>query len=332
MPTKPNHSGQQQEYVPAGNGDASGEYADNATGSNVHFKSFKKPENDTSKGAQSKTKLPKDKKDKKETKETKDQPQKPHIQDAEKKIKSILSNDMEITLDGFDEETCGVLQDTLGKVVGDFPALKNNLISIGSVSGLNKLQEKDFQERYDKFIKSITPEKIENKRQKLIEWNPNTDKSRWTDEYVKDIIMQTEQPYRNKRVSLPRAAEGACNTYSGRTISMLVFKDSVGKKKHKDAINHEYDTGWWSSNNANQTFAHELGHAVETLLRKDINYTAEIEKLYNNATADELSGYSRKNAREFVAESFAAYYGGMNNPVADEVVEFVKNQYGRQYK
>ena len=42
MPTKPNHSGQQQEYVPAGNGDASGEYADNATGSNVHFKSFKK--------------------------------------------------------------------------------------------------------------------------------------------------------------------------------------------------------------------------------------------------------------------------------------------------
>ena len=327
MPTKPNHSGQQQEYVPAGNGDASGEYADNATGSNVHFKSFKKPENDTNKGIQSKTKLPKENKDKKEKK---DQPSKPHIQDAEKKIKSILSEDMEITLDGFDEETCGVLQDTLGKVVGDFPALKNNLVSIGSVSGLNKLQEKEYQKKYDEFIKSITPEKIENKRQKLIEWNPNADKSRWTDEYVKDIIMQTEQPYREKKVSLPRDAEGTCKTY--RTISMLVFKDSVGKKKHKDTINHEYNTGYWSSNNANQTFAHELGHAVEALLKKDINYTAEIEKLYNNATADELSGYSRENAREFVAESFAAYYGGMNNAVADEVVEFVKNQYGRQYK
>lgn len=329
MPTKPNHSGQQQEYVPAGNGDASGEYADNATGSNIHFKSFKKPENDTSKGTQSETKLPKEKKDKKETK---DQPPKPHIQDAENKIKSILSNNMEITLDGFDEETCGVLENTISKVVGDFPALKNNLISIGSVSGLNKLQEKDFQERYDKFIQSITPEKIENKRQKLIEWNPKTDKSRWTDEYVKDVIMQTEQPYRKKRVSLPRAAEGMCQSYRGRTISMLVFKNEVGKKKHKDAINHEYSTGWWSSNNANQTFAHELGHAVEALLKKDINYTAEIERLYNNATADELSGYSRDNTREFVAESFAAYYGGMNNPVADEVVEFVKNQYGRQYK
>ena len=46
MPTKRNHGGNQQEYVPAGNGDASGEYADNATGSNIHFKTFKKPEND----------------------------------------------------------------------------------------------------------------------------------------------------------------------------------------------------------------------------------------------------------------------------------------------
>ena len=331
MPTKRNHGGNQQEYVPAGNGDASGEYADNATGSNIHFKTFKKPDSDTKKT----NKPVSEKKDingEHPTKQKEEKPKKQFVQDTEKRIKSMLNDNATISLDGFDEETCGVLENTVSKVVGDFPALKNNLISIGSVSGLNKLQEKDFQERYDKFIQSITPEKIEKKRQKLIELNPNTDKSRWTDEYVKDIIMQFEQPYRNKRVSLPRAAEGACNTYSGRTISMLVFKDSVGKKKHKDAINHEYDTGWWSSNNANQTFAHELGHAVETLLRKDINYTAEIEKLYNNATADELSGYSRKNAREFVAESFAAYYGGMNNPVADEVVEFVKNQYGRQYK
>ena len=47
MPTKRNHGGNQQEYIPAGNGDASGEYADNATGSNVHFKSFKKPKKDS---------------------------------------------------------------------------------------------------------------------------------------------------------------------------------------------------------------------------------------------------------------------------------------------
>ena len=44
MPTKPNKAGQQQNYVPAGNGDASGEYGDNESGSNIHFTNFKKPE------------------------------------------------------------------------------------------------------------------------------------------------------------------------------------------------------------------------------------------------------------------------------------------------
>lgn len=43
MPTKRNRAGNQQNYVEAGHGDASGEYGDNATGSNKHFQSFKKP-------------------------------------------------------------------------------------------------------------------------------------------------------------------------------------------------------------------------------------------------------------------------------------------------
>jgi len=42
MPTKPNSAGEQQDYVPAGNGDPSGEYADEV-GANVHFQVFKKP-------------------------------------------------------------------------------------------------------------------------------------------------------------------------------------------------------------------------------------------------------------------------------------------------
>lgn len=43
MPKKPNSNGM-QEYVPAGNGDPSGEYADDK-GSNRHFTTFKNPEN-----------------------------------------------------------------------------------------------------------------------------------------------------------------------------------------------------------------------------------------------------------------------------------------------
>lgn len=44
MAQKPNKSGQMKEYVPSGNGDASGEYADNG-GSNKHFTAFGKPQN-----------------------------------------------------------------------------------------------------------------------------------------------------------------------------------------------------------------------------------------------------------------------------------------------
>lgn len=46
MPTKRNRAGKQQNYIEAGHGDASGEYGDNATGSNKHFQSFKKPNDD----------------------------------------------------------------------------------------------------------------------------------------------------------------------------------------------------------------------------------------------------------------------------------------------
>lgn len=49
MPTKPNRAGNQQNYVPQGNGDASGEYADNSSGSNKHFTNFKKPDDETTK-------------------------------------------------------------------------------------------------------------------------------------------------------------------------------------------------------------------------------------------------------------------------------------------
>lgn len=54
MPTKPNKAGEQQPYIPAGNGDSSGEYADNG-GTNVHFQSFKKPEESVK--SSSKTKI-----------------------------------------------------------------------------------------------------------------------------------------------------------------------------------------------------------------------------------------------------------------------------------
>lgn len=58
MPTKRNRAGQQQNYVPQGNGDASGEYADQASGSNKHFANFKKPDEENVKSELTKTEQP----------------------------------------------------------------------------------------------------------------------------------------------------------------------------------------------------------------------------------------------------------------------------------
>ena len=63
MPKKPNGSGGMQEYIPAGNGDASGEYG-NSKGENKHFSSFKK--GSSAKGTSTKT----DKSQKGKTKKT----------------------------------------------------------------------------------------------------------------------------------------------------------------------------------------------------------------------------------------------------------------------
>lgn len=49
MPTKANKSGKQQPYVPSGNGDASGEYANNESGSNKNFVNFSKPKDEKKK-------------------------------------------------------------------------------------------------------------------------------------------------------------------------------------------------------------------------------------------------------------------------------------------
>ena len=49
MPKKPNKAGNLQNYVPQGNGDASGEYADDQTGSNIHFTNFQKPDTEKQK-------------------------------------------------------------------------------------------------------------------------------------------------------------------------------------------------------------------------------------------------------------------------------------------
>ena len=42
-----------------------------------------------------------------------------------------------------------------------------------------------------------------------------------------------------------------------------------------------------------------------------------------------LSEYGNTNGAELIAESFSAYYTGMNNEFANSVVEIVRNYYNK---
>ena len=107
MPTKPNRAGQQQNYVPAGNGDASGEYGDNATGSNIHFTNFKKPEGEIV-GTQTEGKTFGSFKKSEETKE--------EIKEQPKQSKPKIEDNLSSKFTGNDKE---VINETVKKVVDD---------------------------------------------------------------------------------------------------------------------------------------------------------------------------------------------------------------------
>lgn len=87
MPTKPNRAGNQQNYVPAGNGDASGEYGDNATGSNIHFQNFKKPDDSSTKTDEQKQQFQKF-----EKQEQPKEQEKSKQQVLENSLKRVISN------------------------------------------------------------------------------------------------------------------------------------------------------------------------------------------------------------------------------------------------
>lgn len=125
MPTKLNKAGNQQPYVPQGNGDASGEYADNQSGSNKHFTNFAKPE-------ETKTKIVEDKPKKDIGVQVKDKGDKPADTSTIKsqyngKGKQVLADNLSKRLSkgpntkylldaisGADDEISGVIGDFYG--------------------------------------------------------------------------------------------------------------------------------------------------------------------------------------------------------------------------
>jgi len=381
MPTKLNKAGNQQNYVPAGNGDASGEYGDNADGSNIHFKSFKKPEGETkteeSGFDEINNKRMGTSKPKKEEKpniengkiEETEQPKK-----MTKKEKVAYENEQEfkksfpntkVNFKGYGEQGQKNLVESANQVLNDFPTLSEFLVEYGNPNAMNK-EEQDYIIK--KKLEQITPETIEQRRNKLFEWNKwaysqEEMEKIFTTEYVENLLKK-EAMYkvRTGRASIGKSC--AITAHSANSVKSKIYfrNEYIDGEKAKQHAEGCYEDNWWSSNDEKCVSNHELGHALDNYLfsqyftrtmRDEIRdlYNEELKSIQNkmDQVAEEkgfdslsyyklmdkqlvkttlkdkgeklfnLSQYGMTDTAEFIAESVAAHYGKMNNPLAEKV-------------
>ena len=431
MPTKPNRAGEQQNYVPAGNGDASGEYGDNSTGSNKHFTAFKKPKKESRikeldknklkqigkyvdyyQGSKSNQDFIKDFRyytgsfgnlsnftdedleniidefrDLETTKDkiwyqekgkwkssynkglldklgiqsyTLEEREKKEIEDNQKLIaNSQTTQDKEIQ--SIMNENCvvcfgkGYKKEQLNRIVEDTKILVNDWEDLKSY--VNAMGDRNNLEKFlnaQRNVKPITEEEIERSISQIKSYNPNLTLD---ETYLRELaIIKIKSGRGNIKLSKDRNAYA----YWSPNIKSMVYQEKM-KNLSEEQREYEYNQNFKSSNKINATFYHEMGHAIDSMLKdmqtnikstleksgnlytiwetklkplnqNRINFENEIDNLYyQNYNKDtnkyNISKYGNTNKAEFVAECFSAYYTGMNNPLANKVVEAFKNYY-----
>lgn len=362
MPTKPNRAGQQQNYVPKGNGDASGEYGDNATGSNKHFTAFKQPGQQPQPTPAPK-KQPKpslengeivEKKPKEGKKLTK---RERIIKENEDAFKKSFPN-TKVNFSGYTPSAQKTLVDSANRILQDFPNLKDYLKEYGNPNAMTK---EETQRAIQKELDAITDEKIEEYRQKFKRWN-NIDDDRMERVYNHDwakekLIEMAKRTYVPKRASIGRACAITCHSAWGNVQdSKIYFKEKYIGDSAEKTCKDLFDINWWSSKAKDSVAHHELGHALDNYLFTNYytrGYREQIKDLYHaeqariRAKTREVAGkdwetndakrilkekgeklyniseYGMTDAQEFIAECVAAHYGGENNPLAEKVFDLM---------
>ena len=355
MPTKPNRAGQQQNYVPPGNGDASGEYADEASGSNIHFTNFKKPEEpkvvETPKVEQPKVTLETEnttgKKLTKKEKVTKEN---------EVAFKKAFPN-TRVNFSGYTEDAQKNLIDSANHILKDFPNLREHLIEFGNPLAMTK---EDKEKAIRKALDEITDEKVNQYREKFKRWNHLSDEQmqKYDFEWCKQqLINQAQNTYVPKRAAIGRACAITCHqAWGSPEKSKIYFRDKFIGKDSKSFADDCFEKNWWSSDDENVVPHHELGHALDNYLFNTFftrGYRQEIKNLYEEELENierkkrqfggralnyeikeelkkkgeklyNLSEYGMTDMDEFIAESVAAHYGKQNNPLAEKVFNIMQ--------
>ena len=360
-PTKRNHAGNQQPYVPAGNGDESGEYRDNVYGGrSVENKPTPQP-----KEAPKPKEIPLEegviveetpKEEKKLSKKER------IVKENQDNFKKSFPNTL-VNFNGFDEEAQKNLIESAELVKKDFPTLERFLIEYGNPNAMTK---EDKERIINEQLAKIDDEAINNYLNNFRKWNPHISQERFDTYYTKEwareqLIRNAKNPYVPKRIGIGSHCAITVHKSWGEDSnkSKIYFRNKYIGKDCGDLTENYYNLNWWSTDKPNAIAVHELGHALDNYLfssnwtrslRQEINdiYYQEQDLIqqkkkeagfggrgiedfsreeYQKRTGKKLysvSEYAMTNTAEFVAECVAAHYGNMNNPTAEKVFDILQ--------
>lgn len=305
MPTKMNRAGNQQPYVPQGNGDASGEYADNERGSNVHYAPKETPKSDIS------TK-PVDKTSEQREKQTDNE----NI-DVNTLVRE--GGEIRISRNSLDEAQHKIFTQALNGFYKDLPNMQRfDKIRIdkrpSSLTGGYIKTYWDYSQGlssakkgYELYLNSgwVIEDRAETeakRREKMINWYTaelnEVQKSAPNDTNRINKLKETISYYENKPI----------------TYSNVAFKLKDKNERFKNVINHEL---------MHRELAYKLGSALSRYT--SFNATAEQEKLHdeilstfktaiNNGDAEKISLYAKTSPDEFVSEAYSQIKSGIETP------------------
>lgn len=307
MPKKPNSHGNDQEYVPAGNGDASGEYADEK-GSNYHFSNFSSSNNKIGEDVEYI-----------KSENSGDGINKSDVTLVEQNISKMFGKQAIVAFGGvFNSAELKQIENATKQLNKDFQNLKYFIEGVGDAKELNNLLgQKRFKEDEKYTLAYYSPSK------RAIVFT-NTMKHR-TQEAV-------QQEYDSNFKASNTKAGTYCHEMGHAVWSLFGFECSYSDKSNANEIYNDLQNTIKSLYNKNLKdiskqkieFYEKYGHRYNNKSVFDREYLRDLmpdKKMYN------VSEYGAKDIEEFVAECFSAHYTGMNNELANQCVNAYKTAF-----
>lgn len=354
MPKKYNSAGKLQEYIPAGNGDPSGEYGTNKGTGNKHIKLGGGTTPNIIDGNEPKIETPKKPPKDAKPKEEKQQPNiiddnKPSdaksIKKKNKKIKAEGKTKKEkvdsvnkqtrehitppfdgrLGYDGMDVEQAEQSGQAVVDVFNDFEKCFKYLKKCGTTAGVKK----------DTNRMKLSEEQKQKIRDRIMQWE-SFYRHNFIDveEKIKKEIEYQETKLNDPNWRVPTNARGACSgSYSNPNSEILIKTNNEYKADERFSYGSAdgHLKRFTCDNSAYGVQTHELGHALENVLGK-VRETHEewkqIRDLYLNTPKENMpSRYACTSSSEFIAECVSSHYGEGNNPVAEKVFSIMQSVY-----